>query len=333
MRHRLIRAILILCISPCTLGLHALDCPPGTVQVGSQQEQQGNVIIIHPLCQQISTLTQPADTPASLANDPEIAGMNQAQLELIDRRIAGIQRALPLLSGSNPEWGRERTRLQEAMREEKKGIAIESINVISLGLASWLKFAAEANVSAAETEAVSKALQEPMASLPMEQEQLQKILSTTSDPKLTQAILQYQDALQHLHQAEDAKQVVDAAARTRDAAEILHNTYELIEEKPPAASTANVIYGASAFIGGVAIVFATAGAEAAATAASATASLAVGGREALNYWQELQQAQALNQQASSRNRMRTELNQRLADLEQERTRVTWALQHAGGTAQ
>ncbi len=301
---------------------HAQGCPPGTVHVGDRTETAGDTIIIHPLCQQAAV--------APIAIDPNAARLSAAQLRLVDARIAGIQKALPLLGDSNPEWKRERDHVLADMHEDEVDGSFEAVNLISLGLAEWLKKAAQANVDGARMDAMIRAFKEPLTNLPAEEAKLDRILVTTSDPALHQAIFEYKADLLRLQNAEDAKDVYTMAARTRDAAEALTSEFELMKLKPPqSTSIANGLYVSSALVGSVAIIFVAEGPQAlAAAAGSAGASIAVGGREAVNIWQEHKQLAALDQQASDRNRMQVELYGRLNDLQQQRDRLVWAVQHA-----
>jgi hypothetical protein len=86
----------------------------------------------------------------------------------------------------------------------------------------------------------------------------------------------------------------------------------------------------SAFLGRMAIVFVGEGPEAlVAAAGSAGSSVAVGGRELVNLWEESDQLAALEQNASDRSRMKVELTGRLDDLQQQHDRLVWAVRHAG----
>lgn len=305
--------------------LRAQSCPPGTVHVGNQEERTADAIIIHPICQQLS--------PNNISKDPDAARLSAIQLQLVNHRIAYLQKAIALLGDSNPEWARERDRLLEDRHEDVMGACSEAVNLMSLGLAEWAKEAAKLHLDNSQINYLMRAFQEPLANLPSDEAKLNRILATTSDPALTKAILEYEADLHQLRSAAASKDVVDMAARTRDAVEVLHSESEIMQLKPPqSASAANALYVSSATVGSVAIIFVADGPQSVAAAiGSAGSSILVGGREAVNLWQEHKELAALDQQASDRNRMRVELTGRLNDLQQQRDRLTWAVQHAGGT--
>ncbi|HLJ65097.1 MAG TPA: hypothetical protein VKT70_13370, partial [Stellaceae bacterium] len=160
-----------------------------------------------------------------------------------------------------------------------------------------------------------------------------QIVATTNDPALARAILDYTAALHRLREARDAADAAAMFARARDAVEALKSELEMVRRNPPPSDAAtDGLYVSSVFLGRVAIVFVAAaeGPEAAAAAAgSIGASVLVGGREAVNLWQERGRLAVLDQNGSDRNRMRIELNRRLTDLRDERERLVWAAEHAG----
>jgi len=266
----------------------------------------------------------------NLANDRNAARLSGAQLRLVDSRIAILQKAIALLGDSNPEWARERKRVLEDMHEDTVGLSGEGVNLLSLGLAEWTKIVAESHLSDMRMNTLWEAVQKPLANLPSEETRLNRIMATTQDPALTEAILKYTAALHRLRDAQRSKDVVNILARTRDAAEGLNSQFELMKLKPPQSDDADGLYVSSAFVGRVAIVFVAEGPEAVAAAiGSAGSSVLVGGRELVNLWEERSQLAALDQNASDRNQMRVKLTGRLNDLQQEHDRLVWAVQHAG----
>src|SRR5262249_41168023 len=143
----------------------------------------------------------------------------------------------------------------------------------------------------------------------------------------------YIDVLHVLNQARLSKDVSVAVARARDAAEALYQAFQTAKLVPPKnATTYEALYGASALVGRIAIVFAegtdgTAAATAAA-AGSALSSIAVGGRILVNLCDEHTQLTTSAFEASKRNQMRQELLVKLSQLRDEKERLTWAVGRA-----
>ncbi len=250
---------------------------------------------------------------------------------MVDNRIANLQKALALLGDDNPEWARERDRVLEDMHENAVDVSMEVVNLLSLGFAELFKFATASQMDAAEIDALSKAYQKPLASLPAEEARVSRIMGAEQDPKLKDAIQGYLDALHRYREARDTHDVAEMVARARDSVEALKYEFELMKlNSPKPNDVANDLYVSSAMVGRIAIIFTEGSAAVAAAAGSALSSVAVGGREAVNYWQERDQLAALDQNASARNQMKVELNGRLNDLQEEHGRLVWAVQHAGG---
>lgn len=219
------------------------------------------------------------------------------------------------------------------IHEDTVGASWEGVNLLSLGLAAWAKTIAQSHLSSMEINALWEAVQKPLANLPSEEARLTRIMERTSDPALTQAIAKYIDALHKVQTAQRAKDFIHTEARIYDAAESLNSQFELMKLKPTESENTDGLYKSSAFLGQVAIVFVAEGPEAVAAAAgSAGASIAVGGRELVNLWDEHDQLAALNQNASDRNGLKVKLTGRLSDLLQERDRLVWATQHPARTS-
>ena len=263
-----------------------------------------------------------------LARDSHAACLAAAQLRTVDNRIAGLKKSIALLSSANPEWDRQRERLLEEMHESRRDLSMEATNFVTLGMAEWAKHAAGLRVS--DLEKAASALREPLARLPAEAERVNSIMMTTTDGRLKNAMRNYASVAQRLSEARGGKQVVDAAARTRDMADAMRTEFEVMKEHPQPQKIADRLYWSSALLGTIAIVFVAEGpAAVAAAVGSAGASVLVGGREAINLWKEHEQLAALDSNASDRNRMRVELNGRLADLQQQRGRIAGVIQRSG----
>jgi hypothetical protein len=264
----------------------------------------------------------------NLANDPNAARLSAAQLRLVDGRIANLQRAIALLSDSNPEWARERERLLEAQHEDRVDFSWECVNLVSLGLARLVGQTTESRMEGAKIDALLKAFKEPLAGLPAEEARVSRIMAASQDPKLTGAIQEYLNALHRYREAQDTHDVAVMFTRVRDSVEALVAEFELMKSKPPRSDDIDGLYVSSAMVGRIAMIFAEGSTATVATYGSAGASILVGGREAINLWQEYGQLAALDQNASDRNRMKVELNARLNSLHQEHDRLDWAAQRA-----
>ncbi len=302
-------------------------CPSGTTQIGERTEETTDSIIVHPICREVSVKSV---TVPNLDTDPNGAPLSAAQLRVVDRRIVNVQKAIALLGKSNPEWAEERRRVFESMREDAVELSWEGVNLLSLGLTELEKAIAEAHLSDMHINALSKAFSEPLKTLPSEESRLNRIMATTQDPALTKSIIEYATAVHRLRDAEHSKDAVSMVARVRDAAETLKSEFEAMKAEQQPADVAEGLYMSSAFVGQAALVFVAEGPEAVTAAAgSAMSSLAVGGRELVNLWQERGQLVVLNQNAADRDRMRVELLGRLDDLHEQHERLVWAIQHAG----
>jgi hypothetical protein len=271
----------------------------------------------------------PTSVP-NFATDASAARLSGIQLQLVDRRISGLQKAIVLLGDDNPEWARERERVLEDTHEDAVGISWEGVNLMSIGLAELAKSATQSRVTGARVEALFMAIKEPLATLPAEEVRLNQIMATTNDPALAKAILEYEAALHRLHDAQYSADVASMFSRARDAAETLRSEFEIMRsDRTTSDAAADGLYQSSALLGSVAIIFVAEGPEAiGAAAASAGSSALVGGREVVNLWQERGRLKALEQNASDRNRMKVELAERLTGLQQQRERLLWAVKHA-----
>ena len=272
-------------------------------------------------------------TVPDFSQDPNAARLSAAQLRVVNGRIAGLQEAITLLDNTNPEWARERDHMIESRREDWNGLSVELVNIVSLGLTEYWKRLAQSNVLSAHINALVKAFKKPLAQLPAEEARLNRILAETKDPTLASAILEYTSALHRLRDAKATKDLATMIARTRDAAEALHSEFEVMKLHPPPKSQdmADSLYMSSTTVGQLALVFVAEGsAGVAAAAGSVASSLAVGGREVVNLWQERSQLATLADNAAKRQNMKAELVGRLGDLQEQQERLVWAVQHASG---
>lgn len=303
-------------------------CPPGSRLTGIDEEAHGDTIVLHPRCH---ILVHANPVVRDLAQDPDAERLSAAQLRVVDRRIANLQKTISLLGDANPEWSKERDHVLDDLREDRAGLAWELVNLISLGLVKGLQVLAHSNLSAAYADALAKAFKEPLRNLPGEEARLNQVLKTSQDPELTKAIVEYVAALHRLDSARKSNDVLYAIERTRDAVGALKDEFDMLEAHPPGSrNPAEALYSSSVLVGRFALVFVAEGPEAvAAIGGSALASLAVGGGEAVRTWEEYHQLSTLNDNASDRNRMKMELMGRLTGLRQEREHLLWAVQHAG----
>lgn len=330
MMHTLVRLVLACLIANClpAFGANA-QCPPNAHPDGEDAK--------HRYCKcnagfaakdGVCVAVAPKVTAPDLTKDPYAACLGAAQLRVVDGRIAGLTKSIALLSDSNPEWNRQRDRLLEDMHESRRGLSMEATNFVTLGMAEWAKHAARVRVS--DLEKVANALREPLAKLPAEADRVNSIMTTTMDGKLKNAMRNYASSAQRLAEARYGTKIVDASARTRDMADAMRTEFELIKEHPQPQKIADRLYWSSAILGTIAIVFVAEGPAAlAAAVGSAGASVLVGGREAVNLWKEYDELAALDQNASERNRMKMELQRRLADLQDQRGRILGVIQRSG----
>jgi ubiquinone biosynthesis protein UbiJ len=300
------------------------------------RENLGNEIISY--CKEKEQFKQQMDLAVAgqnpivpdLANDPNAARLSATQLRLVDGRIANLQKAIALLGDSNPEWARERKRVLEAMHEDAVGITWEGVNILTIGLTQLGERIALSHLSDMHINALVKAFKEQLTNLPSEEGRLNRIMATTQDPSLTKAILEYTSTLHRLRDAQYSNDVAIMVRCTRDAAETLKSEFEVLKLKPQPADINDGLYVSSAFVGAAAIIFVSEGPEAvAASVGSAMSSIAVGGRELVNLWQEWGRMAALGQNTSDRNRVRVQLIGRLNELQEQHDRLVWAVQRAG----
>jgi hypothetical protein len=311
-------------------------CGDGAVEIGRVADAKGGITLS---CRCLNGYTAvggeckpspPRAIVPNLAADPDAARRSAAQLRLVDDRIASLKKAIDQLGDSNPEWARERERALDDSNEAAVSASIEGVNLLTLGFAEYMKSMQGARVEAARMSALAQTFTEPLANLSADEARLNQVLAMTKNPELANAVIAFKATMQRLRDARDANDIIAMTARTRDAIEELNSAFEIGKLEPTTHNAYAGLYRASATLGGLAIVFVAEGTPAAAVAAigSAASSVVVGGTALVNVWQERDQLAALDQNASSRNRLRVELMGRLTDLQQQRDSLAMAVQRS-----
>lgn len=314
---------------------------------------QGHVRTIHCRCktgyQQQGEMCVPADvtdrtralpsTPPSppsdevnvplLSKDPVAARLSEAQLKLVDARIVNLQKAIQLLSASNPEWEKSREALLEHWHEDLRHVGWEATNLVTLGLTEWLKAFTVTQLADMKSDALARLFKEPLAHLPAEEARLKRVLASSADPALTSAIVRYLAALHRVEAAREQNNAAEMIARARDAGEALRDEFEVVNNvRPKGRDIYEALYASSAVIGRFAMVFAKGAAAEAVAIGSAASSVVVGGRALTNVWEDHKILTALDQDTSRRIEKRHELMARLSDAKEERERLVWATERA-----
>lgn len=248
------------------------------------------------------------------------------QLKAVDRRAANLEKAIEVLG--DPElFKKDREHIVEDLKDSAEGLTVELVNLASLGLARGAKEFTRLNVLAQKANAGKFASQ--IGQIANEEARLEKVVTELKDVELVQRVLQYKGALNRVRIAEEGVKTAETIHHLHGAAEALLNNYEHMKEHPPTRSTRDLLYGSSVVVGSVALIFVEGPAGAAAMAGSAAASVAIGGREAVNLWQEMGRLATVYQDAAAREQMKQELIARLGAVRQRQAELAVTIKRAG----
>ncbi len=268
-----------------------------------------------------------ASTAVNLAPDNTAACLSAAEVRVIDRRVDGIKKALAVLSDSNPEWTRERDRLLDEMSETGKDIAIGSTLLAANGFLHWKEAAAKVEVDKLKN--LSETLRGYTGELANESSRLSGLASRTNNIRLKAAIEYQASTARKLAEASEKYGALETAGKAKDLALKTHETYDILRDSNSTKEFANKLYWGSAIVGSFAMVFVSPP-FLSVVAVGEAASGAIGvSHEAYNFWEEYGRLKALDQNASDRNRMKMELQKRLADLDDQRKRALYVIQRSG----
>jgi hypothetical protein len=265
--------------------------------------------------------------PASLTGDPEAARLSQARLDQLNERIARLQKALALLSDrDNSEWEKEWTGLAAEVRENADKQFWLGLDGLTAGLSNAATLAKARNLKLAR-----QAVELPeWKNLAAERGQLQQLVSSNALLKgpAGDGIRKTISALDKLEKARNASDTAEAMAITRESLASMKEGYDQAQAivKDPAAM--NVLYRGSAQIGATASIFARTAAKEAALPFDLGFKAGEGGLLIKQAHEETQQMAALSQHSYDRHQKSLELQATLSDLEQERSRLQWAIQKA-----
>lgn len=258
--------------------------------------------------------------------NPITACLASGQLKAVDARIAKLKKVIAVV-GDPSRFETDRERVLDDMREDGKDLSFEAVNLMSIGFARILKEGARFNVLRQQANAGKVASQ--LGQLADEEWRMSQALSQTKDLELAQRILEYKGALNQVRVAEQGGRDLETANRMKEAAFKLRDNYELMKLKPPSQSVANALYTSSALLGSGAMVFVEGPGAIAAAAGSAGASIAIGGRAAMNVWEEAGRLKAVYEQRADRDELKNELLARLGKLQQQRAQLAEVLRQAG----
>ncbi|HZP98694.1 MAG TPA: hypothetical protein VFB13_04090 [Reyranella sp.] len=247
------------------------------------------------------------------------------QAMVVDLRAAHLAKAIELLS--DPErFEVDRERVLEDLGESAKGFSFEAVNLVTLGLARGAKEFARFNILAQKANAAKFASQ--LGQIANEEARMDRVISELKDTELVRRVFEYKSALNKVRIAEEGAKSAEMVSHTREAGEALLGNYELMKIKPPARSVSNALYGSSAALGSVAIIFVEGPGAVAATAGSAAASVAIGGREAVDMWDELGRLKEVYLDRRKREQMKDELVTRLGKVRQRQAELAMAAKGA-----
>lgn len=263
-------------------------------------------------------------------------------VKLIDGRLANLRKVIGVLGANEAQWDKAREKVLEERFETSKALFGEVALTLAIAAAPIVraKTTAKNVADIAELGAKSRL---PLAGLPGELAELQRLKATTTDVQLTKKILEYEGALANLGRAEVWDHRAHIMEKTVEAAHLLHGNAALLRTKPleevkivsPGPGRLNTfadgLYKTSTFVGSIAIVFATGPAAAAALGGGIAAGVLVAGGELINYREQNARLASMDQDATKRNQMKMELNSRLNALAQERERQNTTVKTVGTT--
>lgn len=259
-----------------------------------------------------------------LAKDPALVEISRLRLEQIKGRLIRLQKAIDLLSGSNPSWAKQREILYREQIEATDELLWNGLDLMSAGMADLAKSASEA-----EFKVASAVLQgQDFSLLRQQKEGLMRLQKSFPNNK---ALGQWIDQLQRLQIAVWKKEDREVIAAFRDAFFYGREAYSEIKKdvrtkdealKSLYKMTIDTAEFGMGFVEGV-------GAKAA-LPASAIFNLVEAGLRVKLVYEEEKQLSALTSQSADRNQKKRELMATKAELEGQARDLELVIQRSKG---
>jgi hypothetical protein len=267
------------------------------------------------------------DVPRNLAHDPVAARLSQVRLDQVEARMARLQKAIDVLSyTANPDWERAWNDLVSDMRKNADEQFQLGCDGLSAGLAQALELSTAHNVKLAK-----QAVDLPAwKNLSDERGQLEHLISSSVLLKgpAGDSLRKTVEAIGRLESARTAQDTSQALSITRDAVFLIvegHGQAKSVSDDP---SIANALYRGSAMVGATASVFASAAVKEATAPVDVVFKLGEAGLLLRESREEDEQFATLSKNSYDRHQSQMELEKEMGKVQEERTRLKWAVEKA-----
>ena len=265
--------------------------------------------------------------PRDLAHDPVAARLSQAQLDQVQARMARLQKAIDLLSyTANPKWEEAWNQLVDDMREN----AHEQTRVGLDGLTAGIAEAANLS-SARDVKLATQAVDLPVwRNLAAEREQLEHLASSSvlTQGSAGDGLRRTIAAMKRLESARNAQNTAEALSTARDAVFNTKEGYDQVKSIAKDPTIANALYRGSAAVGITASAFASAAVKEVTAPIELTVKVGEAGLLLKQAHEEDEQFKTLSQGSYNRHQKQLELEKTMGELQEERSRLQWAVNKA-----
>ena len=271
-----------------------------------------------------STTLIAKNVPRDLSHDPVAARLSKTQLDQVEARIGRLQNAIDFLSyNANPEWEREWKNLADDVQKNARAQFQLGCDGLSAGLARTLEVSTVRNAKLAK-----KAVDLPIwDDLRGEERELERLASSSAMLKgpAGDGLRKTIAAMKRLEAARNAENTAEALSKVRDVLSSGDEAATSIAKDP---TIANALYQGSAMIGVTASLFTSAAIKEATAPFDLTLKVGEAALLLKEAHEEDQQYASLSQHSYDRRQTQMELEKRMGELQEERTRLKWAVEKA-----